>query len=263
MQVIFPSFSFTNLSGLRKPQKINESPSTHSTSAATSNQQTSRTQAQMTPSDSQSNSATKKEENSALLSLYQGSFQSENLDYINLLLKNKASSNKEKNQGGLRKKGHIRTKSTFVESRQSQLQVESPELSEKAKIEPVYKKMEENDKPASMRPDNDDGFMAREQDKRKGEMSVDREQDEEEFYDGNDTHRNLNNTPTKNEGKLFDRFFKDDGVVRRSMSMEDLRIDKKALKKNPNKSTLHNPAGKTLIFSFVFSFFIHRNHVSW
>ena len=64
------------------------------------------------------------------------------------------------------------------------------------------------------------------------------------FYDGSDTHRNINNnTPTQHQHKMYEQFFKEDGVVRRSSSLADLRIDKKGFDRNHNQSTMHNPAG--------------------
>ena len=66
------------------------------------------------------------------------------------------------------------------------------------------------------------------------------------FYDGSDTHRNINNnTPTQHQRKMYDQIFKEDGVVRRSSSLADLRIDKKGFDRNHNKSTMQNPAGSS------------------
>ena len=94
-----------------------------------------------------------------------------------------------------------------------------------------------------MRPDDDDGFQLVEIDNREIDDEKSFGRKDGEFYEGNDTHRNLNNTPTEEEARRFEKFFRDDGVVRRSMSLEDLRFEKKMFNKNQNKSTIHHPEG--------------------
>ena len=163
---------------------------------------------------------------------------------------------REKSQPGtavLKKKGHGRAKSSLIDSAQKQLQSKTPQSSEKTTA-PGPHNSEENDKALSMRPDEDDGTKSIEPSSSKPvEKENVKKHKEAEFYPGNDTHRNLHNTPTKAEGKLFERFFKDDGGVRRSMSLEDLNIGNKVFNRNHNKSTMHNPEGTNpnFIYSHV------------
>ncbi len=63
---------------------------------------------------------------------------------------------------------------------------------------------------------------------------------------------NPNNTPTRKEGKLFEQFFQKGGVLKRSMSVEDLRFEKRRAMNAMNEE---NPAerhtssrGKTFLF---------------
>ncbi len=98
-----------------------------------------------------------------------------------------------------------------------------------------------------MRPDDDDdGFK---EPKISEDETIIRKEDEDELYLENETHRNLNNTPNAECGRRYDRFFRDDGAVRRSMSLEDLRIEPKVFNQVQNRSTVYQPKGTLAVYS--------------
>jgi len=164
--------------------------------------------------------------------MYQDNFQSDNLDYIQNLLKSKASQNPDRNQAA-KKKGHSRTRSTMAASAQIQPQVDSPEINSLGLIDGKQNKSSnKNDQLPYMKPESDDGYSPIDNDKDTLLEFKDVQNGIEDDFQGPDTQRNITNTPTRHEGKLFDRYFKDDGIARRSMSLDDPRIDKKNLPKN-------------------------------
>ena len=62
----------------------------------------------------------------------------------------------------------------------------------------------------------------------------------------NFSQRNPNNTPAIKEERLFDNFFKKGGLMRRSMSLEDLRLEKRGGPPviDEEKSQCYSPSGK-------------------
>lgn len=244
----------TNFPGLRKPQKKADSPTNPNSSTTTSNQPTARTNIQLTPPGSNASSASKLGQ-AGVLSMYQDNFQSENLDYIQTLLKAKASNNPDKGHGGqaggAKKKGHLRTRSTLAGSAQIQPQVDSPAEINSVGLSDAPPLSKNNSKidqlPYMMKPESDDGYATNDLDKDQLYESKDAHNGiEEDDDEAPDTQRNITNTPTRHEGKLFDRYFKDDGGVgRRSMSLDDPRIDKKIFPKTTtnNRNTHRNPSG--------------------
>jgi len=256
MQVSFHVFAelLKIFLGLRKPQKKVDSPTNPNSSTTTSNQPTARTNIQLTPPGSNASSASKLGQ-AGVLSMYQDNFQSDNLEYIQNLLKTKASNNPDKSHGGqaggAKKKGHLRTRSTLAGSAQIQPQVDSPEINSVGLSDaPISKNNSKIDQLPYMKPDYDDGYATINQDKDQLHESKDEQNGIEDDDEAPDTQRNITNTPTRHEGKLFDRYFKDDGGVgRRSMSLDDPRIDKKIFPKTTtnNRNTHRNPSG-TFIF---------------
>jgi len=180
-------------------------------------------------------------------------FNAGNLDYVNLLIMNQTSvsNTKEKNINGPRRKINSRTKSSVDPPMPVQSKSASPIRmvnKNQGTIPPVHS-FEENGKPASMRPDDDDEpqVLHLEEDetpmlRTNDKSGVIYEEDETSRHSRNSKN---NNTPRKEES--YGRFFREDGVVRRSMSLEDLRFEKKSFVKenrDHNKSTIHHPEGK-------------------
>jgi len=188
------------------------------------------------------------------LDTYNVAFNAGNLDYVNLLIMNQTSVSSTKGKstnGPTRRKANSRTKSSIDPPLPAQSKSASPMRmvnNNKGTIPPVHS-FEEHDKPASMRPDDDDEPV----------MQIDSREIEDEtpvlkgdksgvIYEEDETsrHSKNNGTPKNEDGRssIYGRFFREDGVVRRSMSLEDLRFEKKTFgnkEKDHNKSTIHHP----------------------
>ena len=64
-----------------------------------------------------------------------------------------------------------------------------------------------------------------------------------------------NNTPTRKEGKLFEQFFQKGGVLKRSMSVEDLRFEKRKAMNEENPEGRHTSSrGNPFLFDLPLIF---------
>ena len=158
-----------------------------------------------------------------------------NLDYINSLLKSKAAAENAQNRTG--KKGHNRAKSNITESTQKSFTKADPQATEEENVQTP------KNKASTLKRDTDraeySSFEPR-------IHSID-----EEVEIKKDISKNLNNTPIAKEEKLFDQFFKRNGGLKKSMSSEDLRIEKRDFAAKEHQSTtVLNPIGKIPAFFF-------------
>lgn len=177
-------------------------------------------------------------------------FHSENLDYINLLISKTPKQKKE-----VEKKPKISRdqKDKKEISKKPASQVESPFSSRKPVevIAPVPKPVEMEKPTSAMRPDSDDGTLLKviSCQKQASETSKN-DQSENQFYEGFDTQISPELTPTlrkQDDVAAARRVYKDDAANRRSMSLEDIRFDRKEFGGNHNRSTSHYP--ESIFFS--------------
>jgi hypothetical protein len=181
-----------------------------------------------------SNSMTNKElKSEKVVSMFGNSLDTGNLDYINSLLKNKSTA--EQRTG---KKGHNRTRSNITESVQ------------KAFVKPDSQPTEEEN---VQTPKNKASTLKRDTDRGEYSSFEPRIQSIEEESDlKKEPSKNLNNTPIAKEEKLFDQFFKKNGGgMRKSMSTEDLRFEKREFSTKEHQSTsVLNPIGNTTVYIY-------------
>ena len=155
---------------------------------------------------------------------------SENLDYINSLLKEcKTASNNQRGHSGLKGRGHQRTRSTLME------------LSHEHKSKQIH-----NESSFQNHPSLQTICGTTQASSMKRDLITEEENFRIKFDRGsprnNMSHGGPHNTPTGKSGKLFDQFFKKDDLMRRSMSMEDLRFDRRI-----DRNLGHTSRGKKFI----------------
>jgi len=139
-----------------------------------------------------------------------------NLDYMNSLLKEcKSALNNQRLQSGVKSTGHQRTRTTFIEFSHER---KSKQMNNENSFHnhPTLQTMCGTTQASTLKPD-----FATEQESFR--VKFDRGSPRNNLSH----HGGPHNTPTGKSGKLFDQFFKKDDLMRRSMSMEDLRFDRR------------------------------------
>ena len=170
-------------------------------------------------------------DNNDFTHLFGQNFSSGNLDYVNSLISNNNKSgctNKSGDHSSRKKAGHQRAKSTMIEpSKKPQTLNEkdngSPDpitsTNNGQKILSVQNASGAT-QTSSLKPDIEYNNGMFQPELEKGNISNEKVE-----------HRDPNNTPAEKEGKLFDQYFRKDSkrgnVIRKSMSLEDLRFEKK------------------------------------
>lgn len=180
------------------------------------------------------------------------------MDYINLLISKTPKNKKEVQKKPKISRDQKEKKENKEISKNPASQAESPFTSRKPVevIAPVPKPVEMEKPPSAMLPDNDDGMLLKLMScqKQASECSKN-DQSENQFYEGIDTQISPDLTPTlRKQEDIARRVYKDDAANRRSMSLEDIRFDRKDLLANHNRSTAHYP--NSTIFSYLKKIFI-------
>jgi len=165
-----------------------------------------------------------------LVNLFGQNFYSGNLDYLTGLINtNKSTTNKSREPSNMKgRKAHQRTRSTLQGISPQNLKLEPTVNNEN--LEPSLKVQTlqtpqialslqtpmGTTQASSLKPDIE---------YETGVLTLDMEKSPTPRH--NFSQREPNNTPVIKEERLFDQFFQKGGMIRRSMSLEDLRLEKR------------------------------------
>ena len=186
-------------------------------------------------------------DNNDFTELFGHNFSSGNLDYVNSLISNNNKSgcaNKIRDHSSRKKVGHQRAKSTMIEpAKKPQISTEkdngSPDPAASVNSGQNILSLQNasaTTQASSLKPDTeyDSGMYQSELEK-------------DEILKMKIEHRDPNNTPAEKQGKLFDHYFRKESkrgnVMRKSMSLEDLRFEKNKETGEEEQSIAQSSAG--------------------
>lgn len=171
---------------------------------------------------------TPKSQTNDLMNMFGQTFYTGNLDYISSLIQdNKSASNKNRDKSGPRPRGpHNRSKSTMIDLTMGPMKVKPVTNENQDPIGSVntiqnistIQTVCATTQASSLKPD-----LCTENEVIMLKMDTVSSPEQKNFLGRCDP----NNTPTRKEGKLFEQFFQKGGVMKRSMSVEDLRLEKR------------------------------------